>query len=586
MLVVKSYQLNKTAALPADISLPLDGKEEQIFSFIRRAIGSMPKAPVARVAGGWVRDKLLGKPSKDIDITVEGTTGVEFANALRQYAIETQGTKQNIVSRVKDTEARPEQIKNLAVAFLRIFDQDMEILDLRAIEFYEKGNRNPTVIRLEELKAIAQQQGIPSFVKDKAPHLLSAISKLPHGNSNHPNEVLKTLDAHRRDLTINSLFYNINTTEIEDFTGEGYDDLLTMTLRTPIEPVKTFQDDPLRVLRILRFHSRYPNSKIAPEIIQAMADEEVQHQITRRLIKADETAGIVPERTAEELRKLMMGAQPEAALRVMHETGLLQKMFNLPKEFHPLNMDQMSSYHSLSVIEHILNVVKNVNNLAQEFNLSGQERMFLNLASLFHDLGKLDPRSHKAKPDGTRGYSGSEADDSLTHEQSSSDMWERFARALRLSDKERTTIQDVVSGHMRPHAHFENEMQSASDRTLRRYMRKNPLWKLQYILAMGDAMSKADEPEPQAADPYRATYEYMQSPGFTPPPKSTERPLVDGHRIIELVGAHPKSGYIEDVKEEINRLRDENPALTIQEAEQFILQMKADGAFAHLPPLR
>ena len=550
MLVVKSYKLNKTADLPAEISLNLDNKEEQIFSFIGQAIGSMPKAPVVRVCGGWVRDKLLGKPSKDIDITVEGTTGVEFANSLRQYAIETQGAQQRIVSQIKDTEARPEQIKNLAVAFLRIFGQDVEILNVRGKEEYEPGSRNPVNLDMEAT----------------------------------PEE-----DAHRRDLTINALFYNLNTGRVEDFTGKGYDDLLTMTLRTPIEPVKTFQDDPLRVLRILRFHSRYPNSKITPEVIEAMADEDVQHQITRRMIEPQDPLrampGIVPERTAEELRKLMMGAQPEAALRVMYKTGLLQKMFNLPREFHPLDMDQRSVFHGLSVIEHTLNVVKNVNNLAQEFRLSGQERMFLNLASLFHDLGKLDPRSHKAKPDGTTGYSGNEAEDTLTHEQSSSDMWERFAKALRLSDKERTTVQDVVAGHMRPHAHFENEMPSASDRSLRRYMRKNPLWKLQYIHAMGDAMSKADEPEPQAADPYRATYEYMQSPGFIPPPKSTERPLVDGNRIIELVGAHPRSGYIEDVKEEINRLRDKNPALTAQEAEQAILQMKADGAFAHLPPL-
>ena len=100
---------------------------------------------------------------------------------------------------------------------------------------------------------------------------------------------------------------------------------------------------------------------------------------------------------------------------------------------------------------------------------------------------------------------------------------------------------------------------------------------------MGDAMSKSDKSEPQAADPYRANYEYMQSPGFIPPPKSTEKPLVDGNRIIELVGADPRSGYIEGVKEEVASLRDKNPALTVQEAEQLILRMKADGMFAHLP---
>jgi len=57
----------------------------------------------------------------------------------------------------------------------------------------------------------------------------------------------------RRDLTINSLFYNINTNEIEDLTKLGIDDLKNGIIRTPLEPLKTFVDDPLRVLRTIRF---------------------------------------------------------------------------------------------------------------------------------------------------------------------------------------------------------------------------------------------------------------------------------------------------------------------------------------------
>lgn len=505
----------------------------------------MPKAPVARVAGGWVRDKLLGRPSKDIDITIEGTTGVEFANALRQYAIEVQGPEQRIVSTIKDTEARPEQIKNLAVAFLRIFGQEVEILNVRGKEVYEPGNRNPVQLDMEA----------------------------------SPKE-----DAHRRDLTINALFYNVNTGRVEDFTGKGYDDLLTMTLRTPIEPVKTFRDDPLRVLRILRFHSRYSNSKIAPEAIQAMGDEEVQHQITRRLTEQDpDSPGIVPERTAGELRKLMMGAQPEAALQVMYRTGLLQKLFNLPEQFHPLHMDQQSSFHSLSIIEHTLNVVQNVNNLAQEFNLSDQDRMFLNMASLFHDVGKLDPRSHRAKPDGTVGYFGDpDNPDAMAHEQSSAEIWENFATALKLSDKERTTIGAVVSGHMNPHAHVEGLESQVTDRQLRRYIRKNPLWAMQYIHAMGDSMSKSTEPDPSAADLYRANFERLKlleptvnTFGQTGP----RNDLLNGNRIIAILGLDPRTGFIELAKEHIREMQDENPALTPQEAEAHLLDLLSQGVF-------
>ena len=544
MLVVKSSQFNRTASLPANIQIPLDPTEDQIFSFIRKAIGTMPIAPVARVAGGWVRDKLLRKQSKDIDITVEGTTGVEFANALRQYAIETEGPQQRIVSTVKDTEARPEQVKNLAVAFLRIFGQDVEILNVRGKETYKPGDRNPVNVDMNAT----------------------------------PEE-----DAHRRDLTINALFYNLNTGRVEDFTGKGYDDLLTMTLRTPIDPVKTFVDDPLRALRVLRFHSRYPDSKIAPEIIQAMQNEEVQHQITRRLVNQSETGGIVPERTADELRKLMIGAQPEAALRIMYQTGLLQKMFNLPEQFHPLHMDQQSSFHSLPVIEHTLKVVKNVNDLAQEFDLPEQDRMFLNMASLFHDIGKLDPRSHKTKADGTRGYFGDpDNPESMTHEDSSAETWENFATALRLSDKEKTTVSSIVSGHMRPHAHVEGAESQASDKQLRRYIRKNPLWAMQYIHAMGDSMSKDTEPNPAAADPYRANYERLTAlePSVnTFGQKGSRNDLLNGNRIIEILGLDPKTGYIEFAKERIRDMQDENPGFTSQEAEAHLLNLQSQGEF-------
>lgn len=64
-------------------------------------------------------------------------------------------------------------------------------------------------------------------------------------------------DAFRRDITINSLFYNINEQKVEDFTGMGLLDLQSKVLRTPLEPLKTFTDDPLRILRVLRFKSRY-----------------------------------------------------------------------------------------------------------------------------------------------------------------------------------------------------------------------------------------------------------------------------------------------------------------------------------------
>lgn len=75
-------------------------------------------------------------------------------------------------------------------------------------------------------------------------------------------------DAFRRDLTINSMFYNINTNTVEDFTGKGIQDLKDKVLRTPLDPLQTFLDDPLRLLRTVRFAQRF-GFEIAPEITVA-----------------------------------------------------------------------------------------------------------------------------------------------------------------------------------------------------------------------------------------------------------------------------------------------------------------------------
>ena len=79
----------------------------------------------------------------------------------------------------------------------------------------------------------------------------------------------------RRDLTFNSLFYNINEAKVEDFTGKGMDDLREGICRTPIEPIQTFLDDPLRILRTIRFANRF-EFDVVPELVAAAKLPEVK----------------------------------------------------------------------------------------------------------------------------------------------------------------------------------------------------------------------------------------------------------------------------------------------------------------------
>ncbi len=533
------------------MKIELDATESKIFNILREASKEMPGRPVVRVAGGWIRDKLLGRSSKDIDVTVSNMTGEQFGDHLAAFD-KRRGL--GAVSAISNRSA--DQTANIAVGFLKIYGQEVEILNLRGKEEYREGDRNP----------ISTGIGTPEQ------------------------------DAYRRDLTINSLFYNINTGQVEDFTGKGYEDLATMTLRTPLEPVQTFTDDPLRLLRVLRFNSRYPNAKIDIETLEAMKDPTVQFQIVRKLINPDDPQGIVPERTADEFRKIMQGEQPEAAIRTMFQTGLLQKILGLPAEFYQLDMDQRNPHHQLTVIEHTLEVIKNTNKLSKEFELDDEQRMMMNMTALFHDLGKLDPRSHKEKPDGTRGYMGNPVDpDSLTHQHSSADQWKRLAKALKLSENETQTIHALVEGHMNPHAHIEGSENQASDKQLRKYIRNNPLWVFQYIHAMADAASKSEVSDAESATPYRENLTRLRelAPtadafGNTPPSQD----ILDGRVIMDMasqyvgqpVSPKPPPGeksYIEVIKELIREEQDSNPNLSMEEATS-IAQNWIVTNFAHL----
>jgi tRNA nucleotidyltransferase/poly(A) polymerase len=177
--------------------------EKKIFEFLLGVNEKHKLGCTLRVAGGWVRDKILGCESDDIDISLDKLTGQEFSKYVRMEK------KVN----VHIIEAKHDQCKHLEVATIHLFGIEIDLLNLRSEEYGDT--------RIPEIKI---------------------------GN---PIE-----DALRRDLTINSLFYNVNDEKIEDFTGMGLYDIRTKVIRTPLKPNQTFIDDPLRILRAIRFATR------------------------------------------------------------------------------------------------------------------------------------------------------------------------------------------------------------------------------------------------------------------------------------------------------------------------------------------
>ena len=195
-----------------------------------------------RVAGGWVRDKvsveafdfynivflqLLGKDSDDIDIALDDKFGEEFAKLINDHLNEmTDASELQNKQRFGVIKANNEMSKHLETATIRVEGIMIDLVNLRS-EAYSADSRVPTI-----------QFGTPSQ------------------------------DAYRRDLTINSMFFNINDEKIEDWTEQGINDLRNGLIRTPLEPLQTFLDDPLRVLRTIRFANRF-GFQIVPEIIEA-----------------------------------------------------------------------------------------------------------------------------------------------------------------------------------------------------------------------------------------------------------------------------------------------------------------------------
>lgn len=243
-------------------SVEMSEVETSIFKLLRDVLKARGLKTTVRVAGGWVRDKLLGRQNHDIDIAIDDMTGIEFAEHV-QACMESQGLETRTIAKI---EANPEQSKHLETATVKIFDMPIDFVNLRAEEYTD-----------------------------------SRIPTMRFGNARE--------DADRRDFTVNALFYNVNTGAIEDLTGRGYIDLKAGVIRTPLPPRTTLLDDPLRVMRAVRFASRYA-FHIVPELKASMMDPVVRAALGNKVSK---------ERVGSELDGMLLGQRPIGSLRMLHD---------------------------------------------------------------------------------------------------------------------------------------------------------------------------------------------------------------------------------------------------------------------------
>jgi tRNA nucleotidyltransferase (CCA-adding enzyme) len=212
-----------------------------------------------RFAGGWVRDKLLDIPSHDIDTAINAMTGSSFTLKLKLFLEDPKnmakhGLEIKDVGNLHKIAANPEKSKHLETVTTKIMGFDVDFVNLRK-ETYNEHSRNP---------------------------------QMEYGTALE--------DAQRRDATVNALFYNLHTDKVEDYTG-GLNDMQSKIMRTPLDPYQTFKDDPLRILRLIRFASRLGFS-IHAKSEACMGDPEILSALRQKISR---------ERIGTEVEKMLKG---------------------------------------------------------------------------------------------------------------------------------------------------------------------------------------------------------------------------------------------------------------------------------------
>ena len=216
--------------------------EKKIFNILENIVSNTPmlkNKTELRVAGGWVRDKILGIDSDDIDISITNMTGKDFATILKKQLNHDNGHFPDSYI----VKLNPAKSKHLETAAVKVDNVWIDFVHLRG-ETYK-----------------------------------NEFSRIPSTTFATPEQ-----DVRRRDFTINSLFYNIHTKHVEDFSGYGLNDIKNKIIRTtpPRNSSDVLLEDPLRAYRALRFASTLDFS-IADELEHALLESNIHNAVLKKV---------------------------------------------------------------------------------------------------------------------------------------------------------------------------------------------------------------------------------------------------------------------------------------------------------------
>ncbi|MBN2414238.1 HD domain-containing protein [bacterium] len=217
---------------------------------------------------------------------------------------------------------------------------------------------------------VYEKFGTASFLLDgRQFEFVTARAETYHVDSRNPEVRQSSLDddLRRRDFTVNALAMKVNRKGFGDIFDpfNGRRDIKRRLIRTPLDPERTFSDDPLRIMRAARFAGQL-NFHIAPETLAAMAGEKERLKIVSQ------------ERITAELLKILSHPKPSIGLRILQDTGVMEIIF--PELAHLSGVEQRDDYHHKDVFAHTLKVVDNAAAISDD--------ILLRFTALVHDLGK------------------------------------------------------------------------------------------------------------------------------------------------------------------------------------------------------
>jgi len=326
------------------------------------------------VAGGFVRDKIMGKMSNDLDIVVslpEG--GIELARFLYKKGIS----------------SRPVIFERFGTAQVVINEHKIEFVMTRN-ESYTINNRKPIVKSgtIEE-------------------------------------------DIYRRDFTVNSLIMNMMNSGIRDISGKGMTDIEAKIIRATSNPESIFSEDPLRMLRAIRFAVQLGFSIEEKTLDGIVANAQMLQYISR-------------ERIRDELTKILLSPAPAKGIRMMIDYGIMQ--YVIP-EIVNLKGAAQNKYHDKDVLGHTLMVLQNT-----------PPDIIIRLSTLLHDIAKPQTKTQDEK--GIHFYH---------HEIAGAKLTRKILTNLKFPTETIGKISKLIKNHMRLKA-FGDELENLSDVAVRRLM--------------------------------------------------------------------------------------------------------------------